>query len=477
MSSSFPFLPTHTGEKYPKLPNSCQISSEKEHLTNPIYPQTSPSAPNRATAGHSFSPSSRFPNDMLVSSVSPNERNSQNFLFISQSSRGRTTLPPTHFSPSEVQSTGSINVPEENKDMSWCIDPVQDFLRFPENVPIRTGLVESNTGDMGSEDHAKSAEWQEWADQLISVEDGPDPNWSEILANVDAAEARPKVLKPSTSISVQQPQIHQHQPLPSEEFHAVANPLSTVPQTKARMRWTPELHESFVEAVNQLGGSERATPKGVLKVMKVEGLTIYHVKSHLQKYRTARHQPESSEGMSYCFTLVFLFLGHAIAIQVMIKFGRIQLVEKYCSLCRNIREEIDPYRRDEINGPENVSKILYIKTMSITEALRMQMEVQKRLHEQLEIQRNLQLRIEEQGKYLQEMFEQQRKLENDKPNVSSSNHDNPSSPSAKPKQHSPKNEKPEAAELDLTKTGRSTGSRQHFIGRKSPEFKQETEVP
>ncbi|XP_057470578.1 uncharacterized protein LOC130759471 [Actinidia eriantha] len=55
-----------------------------------------------------------------------------------------------------------------------------------------------------------------------------------------------------------------------------------------RLRWTPHLHHSFVHAIEKLGGQDKATPKLILQLMDVKELSIAHVKSHLQMYRSKK---------------------------------------------------------------------------------------------------------------------------------------------------------------------------------------------
>ncbi|XP_074570325.1 two-component response regulator ORR21-like isoform X2 [Curcuma longa] len=53
---------------------------------------------------------------------------------------------------------------------------------------------------------------------------------------------------------------------------------------KSRVVWSVELHQQFVNAVNQLG-IDKAVPKRILELMNVPGLTRENVASHLQKFR------------------------------------------------------------------------------------------------------------------------------------------------------------------------------------------------
>ncbi|GAB4825357.1 hypothetical protein Ancab_008228 [Ancistrocladus abbreviatus] len=61
----------------------------------------------------------------------------------------------------------------------------------------------------------------------------------------------------------------------------------TSADVRPRLRWTDQLHDRFVQAVHELGGPTNATPKYIMQKMRVTGLNIAHVKSHLQKYRLA----------------------------------------------------------------------------------------------------------------------------------------------------------------------------------------------
>ncbi|XP_057459247.1 protein PHR1-LIKE 3-like [Actinidia eriantha] len=134
---------------------------------------------------------------------------------------------------------------------------------------------------------------------------------------------------------------------------------------KPRLRWTSELHERFVDAVTQLGGPDKATPKTIMRTMGVKGLTLYHLKSHLQKYRLGKQS------------------------------------------CKELPDNSKDESQDTCSSISSSARIAHDLNdgYQVTEALRVQMEVQRRLHEQLEVQRRLQLRIEAQSKYLQSILE------------------------------------------------------------------------
>ncbi|KAJ0967516.1 hypothetical protein J5N97_024433 [Dioscorea zingiberensis] len=365
-------LPT-IKEKYPALPDSQQVSMERgprsEHVTSCHTPFVS----NSGSIGPLFSSAPGFSSDLHFSSVAPLDRQMITAPLVSQSSESGMWFPLAQ-SHSGASQTSVRKFTRESPDVSWSPVSLQGVI---DNDSAVSNQVQSNC-IMVSDDKQDDI----WSDLIVD-------EWKELLNDPNSTDTQPKEaysLGQASNISSHQPQTHLAIPSHSGEHYAVTSPTSAANSSaaKPRMRWTPELHECFVEAVNQLGGSEKATPKGVLKLMKVDGLTIYHVKSHLQKYRTARYRPDSSEGTS----------------------------EKNASPL------------------EGVSSLDLKTGIEITEALRLQMEVQKRLHEQLEIQRNLQLRIEEQGRYLQMMFEQQCKGNIDKLKASSSQSPDPTNTQA-----------------------------------------------
>ncbi|XP_074565265.1 protein PHOSPHATE STARVATION RESPONSE 2-like isoform X2 [Curcuma longa] len=334
ISSSLPELPVTVEERFPELPDSQQIPMDE--MGNLLVSPYSPYVSNTGNAQNLHSSPSGFSSVFHYPPILPHERHGNTNSTAINAGNSLST-----YSYKGAFQASTDNFSKNSAEVAWSLDSVQGILNSDDDITGSNPIQSSSV--LITDDLNKQKEW--WNN--IENED-----WKEILNDTTIVESQSKPV-----------------PCHSGDLIAATSPSSTTTvAAKPRMRWTPELHECFVNAVDQLGGGEKATPKGVLKLMKVEGLTIYHVKSHLQKYRTARYRPDSSEGMS----------------------------EKKTTQS----EEIPPLDLK--------------KGIDLTEALRLQMEVQKRLHEQLEIQRNLQLRIEEQGKYLQMMFEKQCKSTMDK---------------------------------------------------------------
>lgn len=202
MSSSFPLLPTLIEDKHMKPPNSA-----RDLITNPASVQAAPPVCSLRSGGHMLSPPSKCLNDISFS-VSQHDRQYQDYPFISKTLRRDDVMPrlgapltqsgedasfpPSNSSHPEIHSAAFICQPPESDDISWGPDPFQDILNLSVNDSIQNDQMESSSCYM-SDDNTKKTEFPGWVDQFMSVDETPQPNWSQLLVDDNVTDSKSKV--------------------------------------------------------------------------------------------------------------------------------------------------------------------------------------------------------------------------------------------------------------------------------------------
>nr|QSD99643.1 MYB family transcription factor [Melilotus albus] len=145
-------------------------------------------------------------------------------------------------------------------------------------------LIEEQMSDMDSYDFLKEITQQINIPAIMMGVDGSESTMMKAIAN-GACEYW---IKPLNEDQINNMWQHVTRKVVNENEHdqiletLESNHNYQPPKKKNRLSWSQELNQEFLRAVNQFG-LDNATPKKVLEVMNVPGLTKESVASHLEK--------------------------------------------------------------------------------------------------------------------------------------------------------------------------------------------------